>query len=151
MSKEFKHYELKASKRPGANKLLSTTVRITGQDRKKYYCYVSFSDKLAEYVGKKLLFGISEFNPAFLHVDLSNNRLEVWACYVKTGAGTLLWSSYITTPPWLNFYPVKEQENAPDSSVKDDSPRPLTGAPRRASKSGAPDAGSPDSGGEGEA
>jgi hypothetical protein len=114
MSREYKHYELRATNRPSGNSRLSTTVAVIGVNGHPYYCYVTFSEKLVVTVGKKLPRGISPFDPAYLFVDCSKGQYEVWAKYVRDDVGAILWSGSLEDPPtWLNFFKVK---NNGDSS-----------------------------------
>lgn len=113
MSKEFKHYELKSSPRPlhgGRYDSVLSTVSILGADEKKYYCYVSFSDKLVYKVGKVLPYGASPLYPAFLFVSLVLGEMVVSVKYVQWPAGKRLWTvPYVEQdiPAWLKFIPVK--------------------------------------------
>lgn len=112
MSREFKNYELASSPRPlknGRYKLLISTVAIRGADKKSYYCYVAFSDKLVEKAGNKLPRGVSEFNPAFLYVDLSNLQMDVYVSYLHPLTPVLLWSQSLEQdlPRWLKLHPTK--------------------------------------------
>lgn len=106
MSKEFKHYELKASKRPAARKDLLTTVAVE-KNHVRYYCYVSFSEKLVEYVGKRLSRGVSEATPAYLFVQEVKNAWYVVAAYVDRAEHTTLWKTD-EQPGWLRFYQVND-------------------------------------------
>lgn len=112
MSREFKNYGLRSSPRPiytGRYVALSSSVSIKGADGTPYYCYVSFSDKLVEKAGKLLPQGVSEFKPAFLHVDLSQLQMDVWVCYTVGKGAAKLWSQSLEEdiPEWLKFNKVR--------------------------------------------
>lgn len=117
MSRQYAHYKLHASKRPAKSDALSTTIAIRAPDGKDYYCFAGFSDKLVEYVGKKLPRGVSSFSPAFLSVLYNKNRgvWEVWASYVAGDPmspkdNVKLWED-TQQPKWITFYPLKEDKN----------------------------------------
>lgn len=109
MSREYKHYELRATKKPAKNEVLSTTVAVY-RDKDRYYCYVSFSDKLVQYVGKRLPLGVSKDHPAYLSVLVAENQVFVYANYASGKWMTLLWTAK-TIPAWLNFYTPKVEDN----------------------------------------
>lgn len=117
MSREYKHYELRATKKPAKNAVLSTTVAVyRGKDR--YYCYVSFSEKLVHYVGKRLPLGVSKDHPAYLSVVVEGNEVFVSARYVSGYPyPTYLWQSK-TIPAWLNFYTPKVEDNGNNPEKK---------------------------------
>lgn len=132
MSREYKHYELRATKKPAKNEVLSTTVAVyRGKDR--YYCYVSFSDKLVQYVGKRLPLGVSKDHPAYLSVILVENQVFIYAAYTSGYPyTTCLWTAN-TLPAWLNFYTPKVKDNG-------NNPEKKAPAKRRArSEAGDPD------------
>lgn len=106
MPKELKKYELEAAARPRDDHRLSTTALVTLEDGSSGYCYIRFAPALAVAVGSKLECGISSFLPAYLHVVQRNGKWEVWALYVKTDRGAMLWSTP-EKPQWLNFYTPK--------------------------------------------
>lgn len=108
MSKEYKHFELRSVKRPTKASLLLSTVAIRDTNGEEKYCYVSFSDKLVNAVGRKMPRGLSEAEPAFLHVVFGPpGRWGVWAQYVS-GEARLLWKTECSQPPsWLKFYKLK--------------------------------------------
>lgn len=104
--KEYKTYELRATKRPAKSTLLSTTVAIQ-RGTEQYYCYVSFSEKFVQAVGKKLPRGLSKQDPAHLGVLRTDKNWQVWARYNDSSAGVLLWTTK-EVPTWLNFYKTKQ-------------------------------------------
>lgn len=109
MGKEFKAYALKATRKPARWDILSTTVAVFPAAKEQCYCYVSFSRKLVEAVGKKLPHGVSSDNPAYLVVTqdtLVPDRWHVYARYVKSAIIERLWTTD-TCPTWLNFFKVK--------------------------------------------
>lgn len=114
--RENKNYELRSTTKPGLSPLLSTTVAITANGGKRYYCYVSFSDKLVTAVGKKLPHGLHISNPAHLHVtELTNVRtsLRYWNVYAVTltGLGVYLWSQ-AEMPAWLKLISVRKAKKS---------------------------------------
>jgi hypothetical protein len=116
MARELKSYELKATKRPAKWDRLSTTVAIEVYDKegdsKQFYCYASFSDKLVEAAGKRLPYGVSPKDPAYLWVQCfpEDKVWHVWARYFGplTLNGTKLLFTAGEQPAWLNFYKVKK-------------------------------------------
>ena len=109
MPREFKHYMLRSTKKPTKDKVLLSTVAIRDQEGEERYCYVSFSDKLVELVGRKLPRGISETDPAFLNIVFGPpGRWGIWAVYAVDGVARLLWRTECSEPPsWLKFYKLK--------------------------------------------
>lgn len=109
MTKEYKHFELRSVKRPTKASLLLSTVAIRDTEGEEKYCYVSFSDKLVDAVGRKLPRGISEADPAYLHVGFGPpGRWGIWAVYAVDGVARLLWRTECSEPPsWLKFYKLK--------------------------------------------
>lgn len=111
MTKEFKNYGLISTKKPARALALSTTVAIEDAREKRYYCYVSFTQKLVEKAGKALPRGISAADPAFLLVrfDTHTSRWVVSAKYVRDGIEAVLWKTDgISPPPWVRFYELKK-------------------------------------------
>lgn len=117
MSKEYKKYELKNARRPRKGGALLNTVAIHMQNGVYYYCYISFSPKLAETVGKKLPRGISPTDPAFLHVVQDHEqRWNVYAQYCGGTEAVLLWRTVTIEPPsWLKFYKPKGSHGNPQT------------------------------------
>ncbi|MHC5879550.1 hypothetical protein ACYT69_11550, partial [Streptococcus pyogenes] len=76
---ERKYFELKAlTRKPRKpHKLLSQTCIV--QAEQKGHCFVTFSERFVEWVGKKLPRGIAEFDPAYLAVVQSGDMWEVFA------------------------------------------------------------------------
>lgn len=116
MSREYKHYELRATKKPAKNEVLSTTVAVY-KGARSYYCYVSFSEKLVQYVGKKLPLGVSKDHPAYLAVLVIGEHTTVYATYPPGSNPVKLWE-YDKPPAWLNFYTPKVEDNGNDSAKK---------------------------------
>jgi hypothetical protein len=114
VSKELKAYELRATRRPAKSDSLLTTVLVMNAQGEQGYCYVNFSLKLVQAVGKKLPRGISPQDPAFLHVFHSGEEYSVWAVYAREGwnpsSTKLMWTGE-GNPSWLNFYKVKAERN----------------------------------------
>lgn len=108
MAKELKKYEMRSTRRPAVNPLLSTTVAIQRATRERNYCYVSFSDALVQAVGKKLPIGLSEKKPAILYVIEKADGWHVYAKYYDAETGRKLWSTP-DTPGWLRFYKVRNR------------------------------------------
>jgi hypothetical protein len=110
MTKEFKNYELRHTRRPSKQPLLSSTVSVVDAKGSLYYCYVAFSEKLVDKVGKLLPYGVSTADPAFFQVVWSpeRQRWAVYARYAKDSFAVHLWDSQTNEPPpWLRFYKVK--------------------------------------------
>lgn len=108
MSRELKNYELRSCRRPilsGRYRLVSNTVHVCMASDKQYYCYVSFSDKLVEKVGKKLPRGVSEFDPAYLRVYLDEDRYYVQAVSHRSRASVVLFAGGLPCS-WLKTYPI---------------------------------------------
>lgn len=109
MSKEYKHYELRSVKRPTKARLLLSTVAIRDTEGGEKYCYVAFSDRLVQAVGRKLPRGLSEADPAFLHVVFGPPGVWViWAQYAQGEGACKLWRTTDSSPPsWLKFHKRK--------------------------------------------
>ncbi len=108
MPRELKLYELRSASRPGVNNLLSTTVAVRDANGASYYCYVRFSDRLVQAVGKKLPRGLTQSDPAYLYVQVTQEGFQVWARTHSEAQQVLLWTTSLeTTPDWLKFYKTK--------------------------------------------
>lgn len=83
--KELKMYAIKATKKPTKSTTLLSTVQVVNEAKELGYCYISFSDKLVEAVGKKLPRGISDQDPALLFVLYIGGEWCIWASYVVGG------------------------------------------------------------------
>lgn len=98
---ERKHFELsamiRAPRKP--HKVLSNTCLVS-EDGTTGYCYIRFSDKLVEFVGKKLERGIAEFDPAYLEVIKTEKKWAIFACYYLDGMAVQLWETG-TRPAWI--------------------------------------------------
>lgn len=118
MSKEYKHYELRSVKRPIKSKLLLSTVAIRDMAGEERYCYAAFSEKLIQAVGRGLPRGISEEDPAFLHVVFGPPGVwAVWAQYLTDGKACKLWRTADSAPPsWLKFYKHKVKNGNPETN-----------------------------------
>lgn len=108
--KENKNFELRATKKPAKNDTLSTTVAVY-MGQKSYYCYISFSEKFVEAVGKKLPRGVSPQDPAYISVvhEKRDWGHESWAIRANYTTGVELVCLWTTPeqPSWINFYETK--------------------------------------------
>lgn len=107
MGRELKKYQIRATRRPARNTLLSSTVVVRNEAGDTGYCYVNFSPELVEAVGRSLPNGVTEDDPAFLRV-VYYQRTKLWlvqAQHESGGKEILLWKS-AEKPAWLNFYKV---------------------------------------------
>ena len=97
---ERKYFELRAlARKPRKpHKLLAQTCVV--QAEQKGHCFVTFSERFVEWVGKKLPRGIAEFDPAYLAVVQNGEVWEVFAVYVDRSAHALLWESK-SKPEWV--------------------------------------------------
>ena len=109
MGRELKKYQIRATKRPAKNPLLSSTVVVRNEEGSIGYCYVNFSRELVEAVGKSLPGGVTEDDPAFLRV-VYYAATKIWlvqAQHESGGKEILLWKT-AEKPTWLNFYKVSK-------------------------------------------
>lgn len=127
MSKEFKHYQLRATKRPAKCPVLSTTVAVYNERGESGYCYINFSDTFVEAVGKRLSRGVAPFDPAFISVryNAQLQSWEIWARYLRDQLGVLLWAT-ADKPSWLNFYKLEAEHGSRQTHSHTPSDRTLS-------------------------
>ena len=90
---------IKPARKPTDHDSLSSTV-LVWDDGGIGVCLIRFTDKLVEFVGKKLPRGVGPADPAYLHVC---QEFEVWAVhatYISEEASVLLWRQ-VGRPEWL--------------------------------------------------
>jgi hypothetical protein len=107
MPRECKKYNLRSTRKPAKNALLSTVVKVRDEEGKDGHCYVGFDAPLVEAVGKKLPRGVAPYDPAYLVVEYDALR-QLWivgARYIRTDDAVVLWET-AAMPVWLKvFYP----------------------------------------------
>jgi hypothetical protein len=108
MRGERKLWEIRSTPKPAKPKGVLTTVSVRGVNGQDYYCYINFSEKFEEFVGKKMPRGVSENDPAWLHVTCHalSGGATIAAHYLSDKSGCELWHA-TKTPTWLKMYKVK--------------------------------------------
>ncbi len=94
-------YGLISSKKTKKHKFLSGIVVVVDEVGKGY-CSIKFTEELVKYIAKVLPAGLSLEDKAFLKVHYYKyaKKWKVYALYVKTGYGRLLWS-VDEKPKWI--------------------------------------------------
>jgi hypothetical protein len=107
--REWKHYELRRTQRPGSSQRLSNTVAVVDETGTPGYAYIAFSESFVTAVGNALPRGINDSTEqAYLTVTY-NPLKRIWdvrARYI-TGVGqALLWHS-LQCPAWINIIRIR--------------------------------------------
>lgn len=110
MSKEFKKYGLKPARVNRDLGPVSAVCLFTSRGETTTYT-VQFAYALVEAIGKRLPRGVSRSDYAYLHVyQCDEDTFDVWACYLNSGEGKLLWTCKVK-PHWLKYSYTPEQKN----------------------------------------
>lgn len=117
--KEFKHFELRSTRKPSQDKRLASAVTVVDHEGKPGYAYVAFSETFVLAVGQALPLGVSTQDPAHLHVvfDVRSNEWVINARYVTGNSVTELWRS-TEKPEWLQIIYPKGKGNGNSSASK---------------------------------
>lgn len=99
IGRESKRFGLRPARTPQDSKVLSGVVQV--QDKHgKGFAYVHFEPPLVDAVGKALPEGVMKENPAYLKAILWAGKWKVYAQYLNSPVGVLLWE-VDDTPLWL--------------------------------------------------
>jgi hypothetical protein len=97
--KEAKRYDLRPARTPQKDPRLSGVVSVLSTAGSKI-SFIHFNEAFVEAVGKELPKGVSPDNPAFIRVMQSGKAWKVFAMYLKSNEGCLLWESE-QIPAWI--------------------------------------------------
>lgn len=127
--RELKAYQIRACRRPPTWEAVCTTVSVFDKESRPWYCYINFSARFIEDVGRALSRGVSKEDPAYIIVSPDvNSRWRVYAGYLKTNERSLLWvTENSLPPPWLSMHKIKENEDVSGVKTQGDSARGGTG------------------------
>lgn len=100
-NRELKSFELRPSLSLAPSTILST-LAIAYIDSASQAYKIKFSEKFIEFVGYKLIRGVSLNDPAYISVIFHEDKYRILAKYVYSKESALLWQTS-EKPKWLKY------------------------------------------------
>jgi hypothetical protein len=106
--KEFKHYELRNTRKPSQDKRVASYATVVDEHGLPGYAYIAFSETFVLAVGQAMPRGVSTTDPAHVHVfyDQAHKVWSINARYLAGDGVTELWSTP-EKPEWLHILRMK--------------------------------------------